>query len=81
MTGDFGPYSAIRTSPATIVGSANGRSITELTIDLPRKSSRTSTQAMRVPNTALISATIPASARVSFSAATPSGLETASQKL
>ena len=52
-----------------------------MTTDLPRKSSRTSTQAISVPKTALTSATIPAIASVSFSAATPSGLETASQKL
>ena len=38
--------------PATIVGSANGRSMTAFTTDLPRKSSRTSTQAVIVPSTA-----------------------------
>ena len=49
------PASAARrargaTRPATIVGSANGRSMIALTNDLPRKSSRTSTQAMIVPS-------------------------------
>ena len=42
---------------ATIVGSANGRSISALTTRLPGKSSRTSTQAMSVPMTALTTAT------------------------
>ena len=44
--------------PATIVGSANGRSISALTSALPRNSSRTSTQAISVPITASIAATI-----------------------
>ena len=44
--------------PATIVGSANGRSISELMIRLPGNSSRTRTQAMIVPKTALIATTI-----------------------
>ena len=43
---------------ATIVGRAKGRSISELTMPLPRNSSRTSTQAITVPATALISTTI-----------------------
>ena len=43
--------------PATIVGSANGRSMTELTIALPGNSSRTSTQAIVVPMTQLITVT------------------------
>ena len=42
---------------ATIVGSANGRSMSALTNRLPRKSSRTSTQATSVPMTALTRAT------------------------
>ncbi len=42
--------------PATIVGSANGRSMTALTAALPRKRSRTSTHAISVPKTALIAA-------------------------
>ena len=56
-TGLFGPYRASSVSPATIVGSANGRSMSALTKRLPRNSSRTSTQAMTVPITALIAAT------------------------
>ena len=72
-TGECGPYSASSVSPATIVGSANGRSITALTALLPRKSSRTSTQAVIVPRTALTSETITAAPRLSFSAATASG--------
>ena len=47
---------------------------------LPRKSSRTSTHAVTVPSTALRSATAIDVDSVSFSAATASGLETASQK-
>src|SRR3954454_9541521 len=39
---------------ATIVGSANGRSMTALTAPLPRKSSRTRTQAMSTPVTTLM---------------------------
>src|SRR6266404_9460621 len=72
-TGDCGPYSASSVRPATIVGSANGRSITALTIDLPRNSSRTSTQAVIVPKSALTSDTIAAAPSVSFSAASASG--------
>ena len=49
-----GPYSASSVRPATIVGSANGRSISALTIRLPGNSSRTSTQATSVPITAPI---------------------------
>ena len=65
--------------PATIVGSANGRSISELTIRLPGNSSRTRTQAMIVPATALIATTIAEAIRVSFSAATACGAVTSSQ--
>ena len=43
------------TSPATIVGSANGRSMMAFTTDLPAKESRTRTHAMIVPNTAVVS--------------------------
>src|SRR5215204_1724375 len=64
-----------------MVGSANGRSISELTMFLPGKSSRTSTQAISVPNTALMSTTISDAISVSFSAATACGLLTAVQKL
>src|SRR6185295_486722 len=65
--------------PATIVGSANGRSISALTIPRPRKRSRTSTQATSVPATALNAATAIESASVSFSAATACGAVTASR--
>src|SRR3954451_15853377 len=65
--------------PATIVGSANGRSITALTNALPRKRSRTSTHATSVPAAALIAATRIDRTSVSFSAATACGAVTASQ--
>ena len=54
--------------------------MTALTSVWPRKESRTSTQAVIVPRTALISATAIEVASVSFSAATASGLVTTSQK-
>jgi hypothetical protein len=73
------PYSASRVRPATIVGSANGRSMSALTIRLPRKSSRTSTHAMIVPITALIAATSRLMSSVKRSAATDWRLETESQ--
>ena len=50
-----------------------------LTSVFPRKSSRTSTQAVTVPSTAFRSETASDAPSVSFSAATASGLETASQ--
>ena len=56
-TGESLPYSASSVRPATIVGSANGRSTSALTTALPGKWSRTSTQAISVPVTALIAAT------------------------
>ena len=55
------PYSASSVMPATIVGSANGRSISELRSLLPGNSSRTRTQAIAVPTTQLITVTISAS--------------------
>src|SRR5215217_403666 len=64
-----------------MVGSANGKSIIELTMLLPGNSSRTSTQAISVPNTALISTTTSEAISVSFSAATACGLLIALQKL
>src|SRR4051812_2658785 len=64
--------------PATIVGSANGRSMSALTTDLPRKRSRTSTHATSVPATALSAATRIDRISVSFSAATACGAVTAS---
>src|SRR3954447_6653345 len=65
--------------PATIVGSANGRSISALTAPLPRKRSRTSTHATSVPATALMAATRIDRTSVSFSAATACRFVTASQ--
>jgi hypothetical protein len=67
--------------PATIVGSAKGRSMSALTIPFPRKESRTSTHAISVPATALIATTTSETTKVSFSEATAEGLETARQKL
>src|SRR3954469_10639988 len=66
--------------PATIVGSANGRSISALMSDLPRKRSRTSTHATSVPATAFIAATRIDMISVSFSAATACGAVMASTK-
>ena len=68
------------TSPATIVGRANGRSMIALTTDLPAKESRTRTQAMIVPNTAVVSTASVDMSSVSFSAETACGDETTSQK-
>src|SRR5439155_17059877 len=55
--------------------------MTELTIDLPRNSSRTSTQAVTVPSTPLIRTTMKAVPKVSLSAPTASGLEIACQNV
>src|SRR5579859_3142411 len=55
--------------------------MTALTIDLPRKSSRTRTKAVIVPRTALINVTTAAAPSVSFSAATASGSVTAFQNV
>src|SRR5262245_40091582 len=63
-----------------MVGSAKGRSMIAFMTDLPRKSSRTSTQAVIVPRAALISETTSDATSVSLRAATASGLEIASQK-
>ena len=60
--------------PATIVGSAKGRSMTALTNALPRKSSRTSTKAMARPATELTMATISAATSVSSSGGDRLGL-------
>src|SRR6188472_528529 len=68
------------TSPATIVGSANGRSMIALTRDFPANESRTSTQAMIVPKTAVVSTARVALITDSFRAATACGEETTSQK-
>ena len=53
--------------------------MTAFTSAFPRNESRTSTQAVIVPRTALIRATAIEVQSVSFSAATASGLETTSQ--
>src|SRR5215217_4788249 len=47
------PYKAISTSPATMVGKANGTSMTRLNSCRPMKRSRTSTHATKVPSTVL----------------------------
>src|SRR5450756_2462954 len=62
-----------------MVGSAKGRSMSALTMVLPGKVSRTSTQAMMVPTTALIAATAKDETRLSCSAARVSGLLTTRQ--
>src|SRR6187551_219285 len=67
------------TSPATIVGSANGRSMIAFTTLFPRNSSRTRTHAMTVPNTAVVSTASVEITSVSFRAATACGEETTSQ--
>ncbi len=64
-----GPYRLSKTTPATMVGSAKGRSMKSSTMLLPGKSSRTSTHAMIVPITRLKSATPAEIESVSFSAA------------
>ena len=79
-TGPLGPYSASSVRPATIVGSANGRSMIALTTLWPQKRSRTRIQATIVPMTALIRQTASETTSVSFSAATACGSVTASQK-
>src|SRR3954469_15060548 len=79
--GCFGPYSARSVRPATIVGRANGRSIRAFTKPLPRKSSRTSTQAISVPVIALIATTMTEVISVSFSAARDCGEVTTSANL
>ncbi len=71
-----GPYSVNKTTPATIVGNANGRSMKSSTAPLPGKSSRTSTHAMIVPITRLKRATPTEIVRVSLSASHASGVVT-----
>ena len=66
---------------ATMVGSANGRSISALTKAFPRKSSRTNTQATSVPSTTLITATMSDTTTVMRSAARAFGVVTAFQKV
>lgn len=65
---------------ATIVGSANGRSMSAFTKPLPGKSSRTRTQAISVPMTTLTRATTTETTTVTRSAASAIGSVTAPQK-
>src|SRR5919202_3807188 len=78
-TGLVLPYSARSVRPATMVGSANGRSMSALTSALPRNSSRTRTQAMSTPITASIAATTTDTPIENFIAATAWRLVIASQ--
>src|SRR3954466_7780397 len=78
-TGCLGPYNASSVRPATMVGSANGRAVIAFTALFPRKSSRTRTQAISVPVTALIATTISDTMSVSLNAATACGPLTTSQ--
>src|ERR1700761_88314 len=64
---------------ATIVGSANGRSIKASTKPLPGKESRTSTQAITTPNTVFTTATTADTATVNNSAERAAGESTACQ--
>ena len=64
-----GPYRLSSTMPATIVGRANGMSITTSRTCLPRNRSRTSTQAIVVPITMFTSVTRNAWVTVKRSAA------------
>ena len=75
-----GPYRDSRTRPATIVGSANGMSITTLRTPRPGNLSRTSTQAITVPITAFSSATPKATPTVSPMALSVWGAVSAAQK-
>ncbi len=61
------------------MGSAKGRSISELTKFLPRNSSRTSTHAISVPVNAFMTATTTDAISVSFSDATACSFVTAVQ--
>src|SRR5438045_4049264 len=79
--GLWGPYRAISVKPATIVGNANGRSITELTALFPKKLSRTSTQAMMVPQTLLMTTTTAERPTVSSRAEVTDGMLIALQNV
>ena len=74
-----GPYRLSSTRPATMVGSANGMSMTTSSTRLPGKWSRTSTQAIVVPITTLTPVTSTAWPTVSSSAARVWALVRASQ--
>src|SRR3954447_20067713 len=75
-----GPYRASRVIPATIVGSANGRSITPFNAAFPGNLSRTRTHAIAVPAKTLITTTISDAISVHLSAHQASGFEIAFQK-
>src|SRR5690242_4474172 len=75
-----GPYNASSTRPATIVGSANGMSMTTSRTALPGNRSRTSTQAMTVPMTTLSRVTSTDCTTVSSTADRVWGLVMVSQK-
>src|SRR4029450_6704146 len=79
-TGLAPPYRASRVMPATIVGRAKGRSMRPLTTRWPGNRSRTRTQAMTVPMTALPAATSAAAAKVRRSAARAWGWVAAAQE-
>jgi hypothetical protein len=66
--------------PATIVGRANGRSIRAPTTALPGNWSRTSTQAIVVPTTALTATTTSATVKVRRRAASACGVVAECQK-
>src|SRR5579864_6067190 len=66
--------------PATMVGSANGKSMRALSADWPGKLSLTSVQAIKVPKTTLISATRTEQTRLNSSAASAPGTVTVCQK-
>ena len=68
-TGLSGPYSDSSTSPATIVGSANGMSMSTSRARLPKNWSRTRTHAISVPMTTLTTVTSSAWVTVSRMAA------------
>src|SRR5260370_6728845 len=73
--GLLGPYNATSVNPATIVGSARGRSIAASMRARPGKRSRTRTQAVAVPTTTLTSATTRLKPTVSSRAASVCGLQ------
>src|SRR5471030_41275 len=78
-TGLRGPYKATSVSPATIVGSANGKSMSALRNGLPQKLSRTSTHAISVPATAFTTDTPSDAMRLNFRLASASAAKTSFQ--
>src|SRR4051812_25503268 len=73
------PYSDTSTRPATTVGRAKGRSMSVSMIRLPGKVSRTSSQAMSVPITALMMPTISEATTVSLMVERASGVVMSAQ--